>query len=236
MAIIRLEKVEKLYKGSSRKWPAVLSVNLIITQGEFVCFAGKRGSGTSTVLHLITGEHPPDRGAVYFNHIDIANAGKRQRRRIDDCMGKVMQYPTLTGEETVFDKFCRVGRARVLRINLVERPRIKKALSLVGMPGSETRKLNEFSQAELRRIELAKAILHSPQVIVIDDIADQMDDESLWDVVNLLRELNRRGTTIIMAAHNGKVINIVRPRVVTLADGKVVSDVKQGTFGEAINL
>lgn len=236
MPIIRLEKVEKLYKGSSRKLPAVLSVNLIITQGEFVCFAGKRGSGTSAVLHLITGDHPPDRGTVYYNHINIANSGKRQRRRIEACVGKVMQYPTLTGTETVFDNICKISRARVLRINLVERPRIKKALSLVGMPGSETRRLNEFSAAELRRIELAKAILHSPPVIVIDDIADQMDEESLWDIVNLLRELNKLGTTIIMAAHNGKVVNIVRPRVITLLDGKVVSDVKQGTFGDAINL
>lgn len=237
MPVIRLQNVEKLYKGSGRKWPALLGLDLTIGQGEFVCFAGRRGCGSSTALSLICGDVLPDKGCVKLGKTDFTNASRRRQKRLEECFGKMPQAPGLEpGETTVFDSFCPANRAQALKISIVDRPLIKKALALVGLEGAEWQKLEEFTPTQLRRIEFAGAILRSPPILIIDDIAPTVDDETLWDLVHLLRELNRRGTTIIMAAHSGKIINILRPRVITLADGKVISDENPGKFGETVTL
>lgn len=231
MPMIRLEQAAKLYKGNGRQTAAVLDVDLQVEQGEFVFFVGSRGAGKSTLLDLISGELTPDRGAVFLDQWDLAKTPRRQRARLLSGIGKVPQKSGLIRTETVFNNLSSMNRMEVLRNKLIDEPLIHKALGLVGMSGCAQRYPLEFSISECRRIELAKAILHSPEILILDEITDRMDDDAIWDILQLLGELNRHGTTILMSTHASRFVNIMRRRVVTLVDGKIAGDVRRGRFG-----
>lgn len=234
MSTIRLEHVVKLYKSNNRKFAALLDADLQIEQGEFVFFVGSSGAGTSTLLNLISGELKPDDGVVFLDQLNLEKLSRRQERRLPYIFGKVSQEPSLVRTETVFSNFCSMRKADFLKNKLIDEPLIKKALGLVGMSGCEQRYPVEFSMSECRKIELAKAITYSPPILILDEITERMDDDSAWDIFQLLNELNQRGTTILMATRSKKYVNIMRKRVVTLSDGKIVGDVQRGRFGDII--
>jgi cell division transport system ATP-binding protein len=92
----------------------------------------------------------------------------------------------------------------------------------------------ELSIGEARRVELARAIINSPPVLVLDELTANLDGDTIWDIFHLLTELNRRGTTIVMATHASEYVNLMRRRVVTLVDGHVFGDVKNGRYGDVM--
>ena len=228
MPTIRLEDVSKLYKTKERRISAIQDVNLKIEQGEFVFFIGSRGAGKSTILDIISGDVSPDKGAVFFDDVNISRVSKRRRRA---CMGKVPQESALVRTETVLQNLSSTKKKEFFRDKQPTQPLISKALGLVGMAGCEDRYPAEFSMSECRKIELAKAILRSPPILLLDEITDWMDDDTAWDMMHLLMELNRRGTTILMATTAVQIVNIMRKRVVTLVDGKIRGDVQKGRYG-----
>lgn len=231
MPNIRLEHVAKLYKGNGRNMAAVLDVSLQIQQGEFIFFVGSRGAGKSTLLQLISGEIAPDRGAVFLDSNNLANANWLKKLKLNCIIGKVPQESGLIRTETVLKNLTGTKKIDLLKHALLDELPIQKALGLVGMSGCECRYPLEFSISECRRIELAKAILYSPSILILDEITDRMDDDTIWDIMHLLRELNQRGTTILMATHASSFVNIMRKRVITLVDGKIVGDMPRGKFG-----
>lgn len=228
MPTIRLEDVAKLYKTKERRVSAIQDVNLKIEQGEFVFFIGSRGSGKSTMLDIISGDVSPDKGAVFLDDVNISRVSKRRR---SVYMGKVPQESGLVRTETVLQNLSSSKKKEFFRDKQLTQTLISKALGLVGMPGCENRYPAEFSMSECRKIELAKAILRSPPVLLLDEITDWMDDDTAWDIMHLLLELNRRGTTILMATSAVQIVNIMRKRVVTLVDGRIRGDVQKGRYG-----
>jgi len=92
----------------------------------------------------------------------------------------------------------------------------------------------QLSIGEVRRVELARALLSSPPILLLDELTANLDDDTIWDIIHLLNELNSRGTTIIMATHASQFVNILRRRVVTLVDGKLAGDVKNGKYGDIV--
>ena len=240
MPTIRLDNVTKIYRGSKglkrrrTGFETLSHVNLEIQQGEFVFFVGSRGAGSSTLLKLISGELQPDGGAVWLDQQNLSKLSRRQEKKIPYIFGKVPQESALVRTSTVFENLCPPGRFGKMSGVLANGPLITKALGLVGMAGSEDQYPGEFTSSECRRIELAKAILYSPPVLILDKITDRMDDDSIWDVMHLLGEMNRRGTTILMATQARQFVNIMRKRVVTLVDGRIVGDVQKGRFGDIV--
>ena len=122
----------------------------------------------------------------------------------------------------------RIGRGRFESMSQVG-ARVAKVLGLVGMKGVEKRYPVELSIGECRRVELARALINSPPILVLDEITASLDDDNIWDIFHLLTEVNRRGSTVIMATHAGAYVNIMRKRVVTLVDGRVFGDVQRET-------
>lgn len=239
MPTIELENVTKLYKqrkrhrGDKRFEVGVEDVNLTIRQGDFVFVIGSSGAGKSTLLNLIAGQARPTRGRVYVGHKDLSWMMKLSRNRASIIFGKVWQEPTLIRNRTVRENLLLAGRIACPRDGERQlEPKIKKVLGLVGLPGVEKKYPVEMSIGEARRVELARALIGSPPVLVLDEITANLDDDSIWDVFHLLSELNRRGTTVIMATHASQYVNIMRRRVVTLVDGKVFGDVKKGRYGD----
>lgn len=242
MPTITLENVSKYYKNrrrnrSGRRYETgVEGVSLEIKQGEFVFITGSSGAGKSTLLDLISGRIKPDRGRVLLDGVSIARPLLWQRERIALMFGRVVEEHTLIRRMTVEDNLmiaARVGRKR-FETPQEMRDRIKKVLGLVGLSGMEGRYPVEMSLGECRCVELARAMINSPPVLVLDEITANLDDDSIWDIFHLLTEINRRGTTVIMSTHASQYVNIMRRRVVTVVDGQILGDVQKGRYGDVV--
>lgn len=236
MATITLEKTTKFYYRDKRLEVRIEDIDLTIKQGEFVFIIGSSGAGKSTLLNAITGGIRPDRGTVYLDGKDLEKIKRWERSRVALRFGQVWQEQRLIRKRTVEENLEMVARIggynRKKHISLQERT--KKVLGLVGMAGTEKRYPGELSGGECRRIELARALINSPPVLVLDELTANLDDDNIWDLFHLLNEINRRGTTVIMSTHASRYVNIMRRRVITLVDGHIFGDVPRGRYGDIV--
>ena len=238
MPTIHLDHVSKFYKPKRRrKGPihqnmGVENVELTIHQGEFVFLIGSSGAGKSTLLKLIGGEIPPSEGAVYVDDVNIARFFGPCKARLIRTFGVVSQQTMLIRKRTIMENLMVAGRASGLQRK--SRMAAEKALGLVGLPNVADCYPAQLSIGEVRRVELARAMISSPPVLLLDELTANLDDDVIWDLLHLLQELNSRGTTIVMATHASQYVNIMRKRVITLVDGKVAGDVKKGKYGDII--
>ena len=243
MPTITLEKVTKYYKvqkkhrrGANRVEIGVEDVDLTVEQGEFVFLVGSSGAGKSTLLDLISGKIKPDKGTVCLDKKDLSKLIPWSQNRMAILFGKVQQEHSLIRKMTVEENLwvaAQVGRRRFESGKHVDL-RVKKVLGLVGMRGVESRYPVEMSIGECRRVELARALINSPPILVLDEITANLDDDNIWDMFQLLQEVNRMGTTVIMATHASRYVNIMRRRVITLVDGKIFGDVEKGRYGDVV--
>lgn len=233
MAEIRLEHVSKRYMEDRRLTYAVRDVSLTVEQGEFVFLIGSSGAGKTTLLQLMGGETAPDEGTVFLNNANLSRLIGPWRVRAARTFGVVSQQGLLIRKRTVGENLMlAAGAAGMMRRK--SREAVKKALGIVGLPGVEECYPAELSIGESRRVELARAVLNSPSILLLDELTANLDDDVIWDLLHLLMELNARGTTVIMATHASQYVNIMRRRVITLVDGKLVGDVKNGKYGDIV--
>lgn len=232
MAEIRLEHVTKRYMEDKRPICAVQDVSLTVEQGEFIFVTGSSGAGKTTLLQLMGGELAPDEGTVFLNGANMARMIGPWRVRAARTFGVVSQQGLLIRKRTVGDNLLLAANAAGMRRK--GREAVKKALGIVGLPGVEERYPAELSIGESRRVELARAVLNSPSILLLDELTANLDDDVIWDLLHLLMELNSRGTTIVMATHASQYVNILRRRVITLVDGRVAGDVKNGKYGDIV--
>ena len=236
MAVVRLENASKLYKSEDkrdkRKHYAVRELNLTVEQGEFVFLIGSSGAGKSTMLKLMGGEIAPDEGAVYIDETNIARLFGPWKVRLTRTFGIVSQQSMLIRKRTIMENLLVAGRASGM--GRKSQAAAEKTLGLVGLPGVGDCFPAQLSIGEVRRVELARALLNSPSILLLDELTANLDDDTIWDIIHLLYELNNRGTTIIMATHASQYVNIMRRRVVTLVDGRLIGDVKNGKYGDIV--
>ena len=226
---IRIDHVVKIYRDGKRGVTETLEADLVIRQGEFVFVTGGAGSGKSTLMELIAGEIEPDRGSVWLGGAELSRLSRSELARArSEYMGVVLQDSELRRTETVFKNLASTGGLEYLKDKLFNRPKIEKALSLVGMPGSAERYPSELTSSECRRVELAGASWRSPSILVLDALTERADDGTVWDMLHLLMALNKRGTTVIFASSEASYGSIIGKRIITLSTGKVVGDVYRG--------
>lgn len=246
MPTITLENVTKYYKIDRRRRRlehrekryelGVEDISLTIEQGEFVFLTGSSGAGKSTLLDLISGKLRPDRGTVYLDKKDLSKLIPWSQNRMSILFGKVCQDHTLIRKMTVEENLriaAQIGKRRFESSKEMQ-ARVDKVLGLVGMRGTGKKYPAEMSGGECRRVELARALVNSPPILVLDEITANLDDDNIWDMFHLLKEVNRRGTTVIMATHASMYVNIMRRRVVTLVDGRLIGDVERGKYGDVV--
>lgn len=237
MPLIELQNVSKFYKWEHNFRIAVQSIDLTIRQGEFVFIIGSSGSGKSTLLKLISGQLDPDWGEVRIDGRVLKTKTRFGRRRPNPMFGVVGQRQGLVNRKTVYQNLMDSalhGRGFGMDRKRKAESRIKKVLSLVGMKGFEDKYPLEMSLGECWQVELARALVNSPQILIIDEITTKLDDDTIWDIFLFLNELNRKGTTVIMATRASQFVNIMHKRVVTMVDGKVFGDVKRGRYGDVV--
>ena len=233
MPEIRMEKASKIYKTEDkRKHYAVRELDFTVQQGEFVFLIGSSGAGKTTMLKLISGEITPDEGAVYVDNANISRYFGPWKVRLTRTFGVVSQETLLIRKRTIMENLMVAARASGMQRK--SQAAAEKALGLVGLSKVGDCFPAQLSIGEVRRVELARALVSSPPVLLLDELTANLDDDVIWDIMHLLNDLNSRGTTIIMATHASQYVNIMRRRVVTLVDGRLHGDVQHGKYGDIV--
>jgi len=232
MPTIELKQATKRYRIEHGRLEAVRGIDLTIRQGEFVFTVGSSGAGKSTLLQLIAGQIRADEGLVLLDGVNVAPLPLFPSARIRRNFGYVAQESHLMRRRTVYENLIMVARVSGLTREKKLMERTQKALSIVGLGGVGEKYPGELSIGQARRVELARALINSPPILVLDELTGNLDEDNIWDMMHVLTELNRQGTTVIMATHASMFVNIMHRRVVTLVDGRVAGDVAGGRYGE----
>ena len=226
--MIRLERVTKLYKTSTR--PALDQVSVSVEKGEFVFLIGPSGSGKSTFLRLLLREDVPTRGNIFVSDLNVAKLPRRRVPRLRQRIGCVFQDFRLLPNKTVGGNV-----AFALEVIGKPQPTVKKVvpevLDLVGLRGKADRMPHELSGGEQQRVAIARAFVNRPLVLLADEPTGNLDPDTSQDIMLLLERINRTGTTVVMATHDHSIVDSMRRRVVELDLGQVVRDEVRGVYG-----
>ncbi len=210
---------------------ALSNVGLHVEQGDFLFIVGSTGTGKSTLLKLIYREELPSEGSVI---VAGQNVGKLRGGRIPKLrrsIGVVFQDFRLLPDKTAWENV-----AFALYVTGCPRKemrvRVAEALDLVGLLGRSDAYPHELSGGEQQRIAIARALVNKPQVILADEPTGNLDPETSWEIIQLLEQVNSRGTTVIVASHDQHIVDRLRKRVIRLEDGGIVSDEAKGRYHE----
>ena len=227
--MITLENVSKSYaKGQ----PALNDVSLHIDKGEFVFIVGNSGSGKSTLIKLLLKELEPTSGTIIVND---QNLGKMKRRKVPKYrrgVGVVFQDFRLLKDRNVYENVAFAQRV-VNRPTRVIRKRVPEVLQEVGLAVKYKSFPDELSGGEQQRVALARALVNRPDILLADEPTGNLDPKTSEEIMKLLEQINDRGTTVLVVTHNKEIVNAMKKRVVTMHEGSIISDEKEGEYHEA---
>ena len=218
--MIRLTNVEKTYENGTE---ALRGISFEIADGEFVFLVGPSGSGKSTIIRLITGELKPSSGHVHVNGYSLAKIRRGEVPYLRRTVGVVFQDFRLIPNKTVYDNVAfamRVIGAREREI----RERVPYVLNLVGLENKSRRHPGELSGGEQQRLAIARALVNNPSTIIADEPTGNLDPARSYEIMALLQEINRLGTTMLVVTHEMELVQRFNNRVIVIDDGLVVSD------------
>jgi cell division transport system ATP-binding protein len=225
--VILLDRVSKTY---NRKGAAALErISLHIEPKEFVIIVGASGAGKSTLLKLLTREEKPTSGKIIVGGIDYERLKDKDVPRLRRKIGVVFQDFKLLPNKTVFENV-----AFALEIIGISSKEIKhtvpRVLDIVGLKGKEKSMPQELSGGERQRVAIARAIVRQPKILIADEPTGNLDPKHAWDVIRVLEKINKYGTTVLLTTHNQEIVNKLKRRVITIADGKIASDHASGAY------
>ncbi|NCB21182.1 MAG: cell division ATP-binding protein FtsE [Clostridia bacterium] len=204
-------------------------INITISQGEFVSIVGHSGAGKTTLTKLILAEEDPSQGSIFFDSTDITKLTTKELTKLRRKIGTVFQDFRLLPNKTVYENIAFAMEA-VDKDEEEIRDDVPRVLELVGLKGKENNFPHQLSGGEKQRLAIARAIITQPDIIIADEPTGNLDPINTNDVVNLLKKINELGTTVILTTHNRTVIDQVKKRVITLENGRVVRDDKDGKY------
>ncbi len=205
------------------------NVSFNIEEGEFVFLVGKTGAGKSSAIKLLTGELKPYAGDVIVNGITVNTLKNRKLPYLRRSVGVVFQDFRLLPNKTVYENVAfamEVVRAKKKDI----RRKVPTILSLVGLSDRAKNYPNELSGGEQQRVCIARALVNSPAIVIADEPTGNLDVETADEIMKLLMDINKMGTTIVMVTHSEKIVNDAHKRVIQLESGVVVRDEKEGGY------
>ncbi len=218
--MIEFQSVYKTYDTGSH---ALNDVNLHIDDGEFAFIVGSSGAGKSTFLKLIMREETPTSGEVIVNNFRLSRLKRKEVPYFRRTMGIVFQDFRLIDTMTVYDNVA--FSMRVIGKSRREiRRRVPFVLQLVGLQEKSGRYPKELSGGEQQRVGLARALVNNPSLIIADEPTGNVDPQMSHDIVELLTQINEKGTTVLMVTHEHELVHQFDHRVITLKDGHIVSD------------
>lgn len=224
--IIAMDHISKQYSTGVE---ALSDVSIRIHKGEFVFVVGKSGSGKSTFIKLLLKELNPTEGRIFVGGRQVTNLKRKQVSLYRRKIGVVFQDFRLLKNKTVFEN---VAFAQEI-IGMTKRDIARNVpimLEMVGLKGKEKMYPHELSGGEQQRVAIARALINQPTILLADEPTGNLDSKTAWDIMMLLEEVNKMGTTVVVVTHNNDVVDVMQKRVINLEDGVLVRDEKKGGY------
>lgn len=221
------------FRNISKHYPpdvtALDGVNLHINPKEFISIVGQSGSGKTTLVKILIAEERPSQGKVILGDWDISDISLSDIPVLRRQIGVIFQDFKLLPQKTVFENVAfalQVCGSAPKRINSV----VPQILQIVNLEEKEKFYPRQLSGGERQRVAIARALIHRPKILIADEPTGNLDSLNTQEIIDLLVKINEIGTTVILVTHNREVVNYLRKRVVTLDNGKVVSDHEKGKY------
>ncbi len=228
--MVHLEHVSKIYPSGVA---ALTDVSLRIDRGEFVFIVGPTGSGKSTLLKLLYRAELPTHGKVLVHGRDVCRLRAGRVAGLRRTLGVVFQDFKLLPQRTALENVAFALQVTGAPSNEI-RPRALQALDRVGLTHRARAMPAELSGGEQQRVSIARALVNNPPLLLADEPTGNLDPASSWEIIQLLARIYLHGTTVIVTTHNKTVVDILRRRVVQLADGHVVRDEPRGLYAVTV--
>ncbi len=230
--MVRTEGVSVVYPNGVT---ALRDVSVDIQTGEFVFIVGASGTGKSTFLKLLYREAVPTRGRVFVEGRDISALSPREVPLLRRRIGVIFQDFRLLPNRTVYENV-----AFALHVTGMPRKKVRErtleTLEWVGLLGKGHCYPAQLSGGEQQRVSIARALVHQPVLLLADEPTGNLDPYTSWEIIQLLSGIAHEGTTVIVATHDHLMVSRLRKRVLTFEKGRLVSDIPEGSYFDAVSL
>ena len=222
MEILKVENISKIYGSNNNSVKALDNISFTINQGEFISIIGASGSGKSTLLHILGGIDKPTSGQVWLENINLANLTDNQLAGIRRSkIGIIYQFynliPTLTVEENITLPI-------LLDHKNVNKKRLDNILEILDIKDRRDFLPNQLSGGQQQRVAIGRSLIYSPSIILADEPTGNLDSKNSENIINLLKNLNKKlKQTIVIVTHNLEIAK-QSDRIIELKDGKIISD------------
>ncbi len=224
--MVTLDHVTMQYPTGTK---ALDNVSFHIKKGEFVFIVGSSGSGKTTLIKLLLKEIAPTSGEITVADKVYSKLKRKEIPMLRRKIGVVFQNFRLLKDRTVFENVAFAQQVIERPITEIRRE-VPATLTMVGLADKYKQFPKELSGGEQQRVALARAIVNRPDIILADEPTGNLDPKNSMEIMTLLEEINKRGTTVVVVTHNKEVVNLMQKRVVTLKKGKIISDEEKGGY------
>ena len=228
--VITLDNVSKTYSAGVS---ALQGVSLQIQKGEFVFIVGNSGSGKSTLLKLLLKELEPTSGRIRVNGQELTRMKHKQIAKYRRGIGIVFQDFRLLKDRNVFENVAFAQRV-VGKSNHIIKRQVPAMLALMGLSEKVMAFPNQLSGGEQQRVAIARALINKPGILLADEPTGNLDPKNSWEIMALLDEINKNGTTVVVVTHNREIVDAMQKRVIKMQKGSLISDEQKGgyTYGK----
>lgn len=224
--IIRIKHAKKTYKTGVT---AIYDLNLDIHKGDFVFIIGKTGCGKSTLIKMIYREEKPTNGSIVVGGLDVARLRNSKVYLLRRRLGVVFQDYKLLARSTVYENVAfpleMFGESKD-----IIHEKVIKVLDLVGLKNKVNNYPAQLSGGEQQRVAIARAIVNEPKILICDEPTGNLDEKTSMEIMDVLNEINKLGTTILMVTHDTRIVERMKKRVILLDQGRLVKDYEEGTY------
>ena len=226
--MIEFKNVTKIYSDSGVK--AIDNVSFKIEKGEFVFLVGPSGAGKSTLTELIIKEEIPTEGEINVCGFNLNELPKKKIPYLRRSIGMAFQDFRLLPNKTVYENV-----AFAMQVTGAQRREIRRSvpnvLAMVGLSGKAKMRPGQLSGGEQQRVSLARALVNRPPVIIADEPTGNLDPDTAAEIMQLLEDINKRGTTMLVATHAKEFVDNMQKRVLAVEHGVLVRDEEEGAYG-----
>lgn len=223
-------EMKDVWKTYSNGVIALHGISVYISRGEFIYVVGPSGAGKSTFIKMMYREEKPSSGEIFIGETNLREMKANQVPFLRRNMGIVFQDFKLLPAMTVFENIAfameviEAGKENIKK-------RVMQVLDIVHLKNKAKFMPHELSGGEQQRISIARAIVNSPGILIADEPTGNLDPDTSWEIMQLLKEINAQGTTVIMATHNRNIVNTMRNRVIAIENGRISRDEIRGHYG-----
>ena len=223
--MIYFNNVTKKYKDTT----SLEDINFSVTQGEFVSIVGHSGSGKTTLTKLILAEEKPTAGSVFYESTDVHKLSGKELKKFRRRIGIIFQDFRLLHNKTAYENIAFALEATDKEDNEIAQD-VPHVLELVDLADKAFHFPHQLSGGEKQRLAIARAIITQPDIIIADEPTGNLDPVNTNEIVNILKKINDLGTTVILATHDRAVVEQIKKRVITLENGRISRDDKEGKY------